>query len=185
MNDDSEFIAHAYSLMSDQQILLAYLGEVTPELINAILKGVKNDNIAFQEQELLTKKKVYNIIVESLENITRHSEVEEKQLHLSLFLLGKTDKDYFVVSGNYIYNNQIDNLKKMIDQVNDLDKDSIKKVYRDILAEGKISVKGGAGLGIIDMAIKSGNKLEYKFVPVEENISFYILKTQISSATAV
>lgn len=181
MNNDSEFIEHAYSLMSDQQILLAYLGEVTPDLINAILKGVKNDNVGFQEQELLTKKKVYNIIVESLENITRHSEVEEKGQHPSLFLLGKTDKNYFVVSGNYIYKNQVDHLKKMIDQVNALSKDDIKKVYRDILAEGKISVKGGAGLGIIDMAIKSGNKLEYTFIPVEDTISFYILKTQVSS----
>lgn len=180
MKDDSEFIEHAYSLMSDQQILLAYLGEVTPELINAILKGVKNDNVGFKNDELLTKKKVYNIIVESLENITRHSEVEEKELHPSLFLLGKSEKDYFVVSGNYIYNNQIDHLKQMIDQVNSLDKDQIKKVYREILAEGKISIKGGAGLGIIDMAIKSGNKLEYNFFPVEDNISFYVLKTQVS-----
>ncbi|MBI2269001.1 MAG: hypothetical protein HYU69_01445 [Bacteroidetes bacterium] len=181
MNNDSEFIEHAYSLMSDQQILLAYLGDVTPELINAILKGVKNDSVGFQKEELLTKKKVYNIIVESLENITRHSEVEEKGLQPSLFLLGKNDKNYFVVSGNYIYNNQVDNLKQMIDQVNALDKENIKKVYRDILAEGKISVKGGAGLGIIDMAIKSGNKLEYTFIPVQDKISFYILKTQVSS----
>lgn len=183
MSDDTEFIEHAYSLMSDQQILLAYLGDVTPELINAILKGVKNDSVAFQEEEMQTKKKVYNIIVESLENITRHSEVEEKQLNLSLFILGKTGKNYYVVSGNYIYNDQIDNLRNMIDEVNILDKNDIKKVYRNILAEGKISIKGGAGLGIIDMAIKSGNRLEYEFVPVENNISFYILKTQISSET--
>ncbi len=182
MSKELEFIEHAYSLMSDQQILLAYLGEVTPELINAILKGVKNDNIGFLEQELVTKKKVYNIIVESLENITRHSEVEEKHQQPSLFLLGKAGKDYFVVSGNYIYSEQVDHLKNMIDKVNSLDKNDIKKVYRDILAEGKISIKGGAGLGIIDMAIKSGNKLEYTFIPVEEKISFYILKTQVSSA---
>src|ERR1022692_903657 len=136
MSDDTEFIEHAYSLMSDQQILLAYLGDVTPDLINAILKGVKNDSIAFQEEELQTKKKVYNIIVESLENITRHSEVEEKEQHLSLFLLGKEGKHYFVVSGNYIYNNQIDNLKRMIDEVNMLDKNDIKKVYRNILSKG-------------------------------------------------
>jgi len=184
MSDDTEFIEHAYSLMSDQQILLAYLGDVTPELINAILKGVKNDSIAFQEEELLTKKKVYNIIVESLENINRHSDVEEKQQHLSLFILGKSGKHYYVVSGNYIYNEQIAKLKKMIDEVNALDKDDIKKIYRNILAEGKLSVKGGAGLGIIDMAIKSGNKLDYEFIPTGSDISFYILKTQISAETS-
>ena len=181
MNNDTEFIEHVYSLMSDQQILLAYLGDVTPELINAILKGVKNDSVGFQQEEQQTKKKVYNIIVESLENITRHSEVEEKGQNPSLFLLGKTDKNYYVVSGNYIYDNQVENLKKMIDQVNSLDKENIKRVYRNILSEGKISVKGGAGLGIIDMAIKSGNKLEYTFIPVDNKISFYILKTQVSS----
>ena len=181
MSNDAEFIEHAYSLMSDQQILLAYLGDVTPDLINAILKGVKNENSTFKEEELRTRKKVYNIIVESLENITRHSDVEEKEQHLSLFLLGKKDDHYFVVSGNYIYNNQVENLKKMIDYVNSLDKQDIKTVYRNILAEGKFSLKGGAGLGIIDMAIKSGNKMAYTFIPVEDNISFYILKTQVST----
>ena len=181
MDSGTAFIEQAYGLMSDQQILLAYLGEVTPDLINAILKGVKNDNVAFQEEEILTKKKVYNIIVESLENIARHSDVVEKGQHLSLFLLGKQDRNYFVISGNYIYNDQVENLKNMIDHVNALDKNDIKKVYRNILAEGKFSVKGGAGLGIIDMAIKSGNKLEYTFIPVEDKISFYILKTQINS----
>lgn len=178
---DSDFIEHAYSLMSDQQILLAYLGEVTPELINAILKGVKNDNVGFQEQELLTKKKVYNIIVESLENIARHSEVAEKNNHPSLFLLGKKESDYYVVSGNYLYNNQIEHLKGLIEKVNGLDRESIKQVYREVLSEGKFSVKGGAGLGIIDMALKSGNKLDYQFIETQDNISFYILKTQISS----
>ena len=181
MSNDAAFIEHAYSLMSDQQILLAYLGDVTPDIINAILKGVKNDNTSFKEEELLTKKRVYNIIVESLENIKRHSEVEEKEHHPSLFLLGKQELHYFVVTGNYIYNDQIPALQKMIDYVNKLEKDDIKSVYRSILADGTISVKGGAGLGIIDMAIKSGNKLEYVFQPVEENISFYILKTQVSS----
>lgn len=165
--------------MSDQKIILTYLGDVSPEITNAILKAVKNDDSRFNN-EVGTKKKVYKIIVECLENITRHSEKVDKKLSQSIFLLGKDEHNYYIITGNYILDSQVEMLKQVLEEVNSLNKDEIKSRYRDVLTEGKISDKGGAGLGIIDIALKSENNIEYEFVPIEQNICFYIFKVQVS-----
>ncbi|MBN8704141.1 MAG: SiaB family protein kinase [Bacteroidetes bacterium] len=175
----SHFISEIYKMMSDQKIILTYLGDVTPEITNAILKAIKTDDARFNN-EVVTKKKVYKIIVECLENITRHSERVERKMSQSIFLLGRDDDNYYIITGNYIYGSQVDSLKSVLNEVNNMNKEQIKDKYREILNEGKISEKGGAGLGIIDIALKSENNIEYEFVPIDSDVSFYIFKVQVS-----
>ena len=45
---------------------------------------------------------------------------------------------------------------------------------------GELSSKGGAGLGLIDIAKKTGNKFEYHFLPIDDNFSFFILISKVS-----
>lgn len=179
MTANTSFISDIYNMMSDQKIILTYLGDITPDITNALLKAIKNDNSKFDE-EVATKKKVYKIIVECLENICRHSEKVEKKLSQSIFLLGRDESNYYIITGNYILGNQAESIKGVLEQVNQMNKEQIKERYREILSEGKISEKGGAGLGIIDIAMKSENKIEYEFVPVKDNITFYIFKVKVS-----
>jgi hypothetical protein len=46
--------------------------------------------------------------------------------------------------------------------------------------KGKFSEIGGAGIGLIDMARKSGNKLDYEFKPIDNRISFFSLVVRIT-----
>ncbi len=48
-----------------------------------------------------------------------------------------------------------------------------KDYYKSILNNGEYSSKGGGGLGIIDIARRSSEKLEYGFVPVDEQNAFF------------
>jgi hypothetical protein len=48
-----------------------------------------------------------------------------------------------------------------------------------VLSNGTLSSKGTAGLGMIDIARKSGNKLEYQFLPIDDKNSFFCLTIKI------
>ena len=52
------------------------------------------------------------------------------------------------------------------------------------MRETAISDKGGAGLGFIDIARKTGSPLEYHFEPLDDKNSFFLLKTSISRNSA-
>ena len=178
MDDRLKFIDEIYKTMYKEQIVLSYIGSVTPEIVNALLKSFKNDDFVLKDQVGL-KKRVYKIIVECLENISRHSEIIDENLPPSIFLLGKESSNFFIISGNFVYNNQVNDITNMIDKINGMDTDSIKDKYLEVLANGLISKKGGAGLGMYDIALKSGNKLEYNFRYANENTSLYILKVKV------
>jgi len=60
-----------------------------------------------------------------------------------------------------------------------MDKDELKLYYQEVLNNGNVSDKGTAGLGMIDIARKSGNKLEYQFLPVNDTSSFFCLNIKI------
>ena len=51
--------------------------------------------------------------------------------------------------------------------------EELKTYYREVLSSNELSEKGGAGLGIIDLVRKSGNKIEYRFDTVNEQFSFF------------
>jgi hypothetical protein len=60
-----------------------------------------------------------------------------------------------------------------------MDKEQLKEYYQEVLNGGSMSEKGTAGLGMIDIARKSGNKLEYKFLPISDNMRFFSLNIKI------
>jgi hypothetical protein len=69
----------------------------------------------------------------------------------------------------------VQSLKSTIDAVNALNHDELNKLYRESIAVARISEKGGAGLGIIEIARNSRNALKYEFEEPEGNYSFFKL----------
>lgn len=164
--------------MKEQHILLSFLGDFDIVITDALLKLADSDKGT--DEEIIIKKKVYKVMVECLENLCRHAEIIEDSIAPSLFYLSKTDQFYYIISGNYIKNRNIDALKKKLDMLNGMNKSEMKQKYREVLSLRQLSEKGGAGVGIIDMAIKSENKLDYKFIPIDDSHSFYTFKVSIN-----
>ena len=89
-------------------------------------------------------------------------------------------ESYNIITGNIIKNEKIPELEKSLELVNSLDKEGLSSLYKQQMKDGRISDKGGAGLGFIDIAKKSGNKLSYQFKKLNEEVSFFILTSTIN-----
>jgi hypothetical protein len=116
--------------------------------------------------------------------MTKHSDDYEKdsQVGNGLFIVGKKDDVWNVITANKILNERIDDLKNSIDHINSLTRDELNALYKKQIREGSLSNKGGAGLGLIDIARKTGRKLDYQFLPLEDKKNyFFLLKVRISS----
>ena len=171
-----------YDKMERNNVLLSFKGDVTSELLTSILQimEMKLDNL---QEEPKIKKKVYNVLVECLQNLYHHmDEITEHHdtIRSAIFMVGKIDNQYNIITGNYIKNENISSLKKRIDDINALTRDELKDFYKEVLNNGEMSVKGGGGLGMIDIARKTGQKLNYDFLPLDEQYSFFSLNIKIS-----
>jgi hypothetical protein len=169
-----------YENISKGNILLAYKGSITSELINDVLEAVEKKLEEVNELSK-TRKKLYNVLVESMQNLYHHIEEthegikEELDPKFGLLVIEKENGMYKVTTGNFINSTKIKFLKEKIDKINSLSKDELKDMYKFILNHQKLSAKGGGGLGLVDIARKTGSKLEYIFHNYNNNYYFFNL----------
>ena len=185
MEINDGFVFDILQVMEQNNVLLAFTGEFDMRVINALVTSVRG-KLNSLESNPSVQKKVYNVMVECLENIFRHSERSVRQQDSALrsyaiFTLHKQGSDYYMVTGNYINTKNVEYLKKMIDKINTLNKEERKEMYRQVLSNGEFSNKGGAGLGMIDIAIKSDSQLQYEFEKINDEDTFYVFQVRIQS----
>lgn len=167
-----------HRLMDPSNIVLVYEGKFDPQVTKSVLLMAER-NIDSMQEDPTVKRKVFNVIVECLQNIAKHGEhLEDFTLKevLPIFMIGKEKHRYVIASGNTLLNKHIKDLRGKLDRINSLDKQGLKQLYKEIMRNNDISEKGGAGLGLVDMARKSGEKLEYDFRKLTKELSYFSLQ---------
>ncbi len=173
-------VENYFSEKPDGNIILFYKGNVDSEVINHVLDTVEAKMAAMKEQSRL-RKKVYNVLVESLQNLYHHvdkvpADFEDQTAErFGMVAVRKVDTGYRIITGNFVHIDNIEKLEEKIKRINRSSREEIKELYKFILNHQRISAKGGGGLGLVDIARKTGNKLEYSFRRYSDTYSFFYL----------
>ena len=176
------FIYDLHRTMMSQKLILVYQGDFTQESTKSIL-AMAERNLDSSGEEGNIKRKVFNVMVEALQNIVKHSdELVEGQMrsHAAIFLIGKEENRYTIMSGNPIRKSNVASLEQKLHHINSLDKEGLKELYKEIIKNTTISEKGGAGLGFVDMARKSGEKLSFDFPEMSTDYCFFCLTVHVA-----
>ncbi len=151
------------------------------EKVSSGLLALTERNLKKTETSVTIKKRVFFILIETLQNITRHQS-KDKHDHpfgTGIFIIQKRKDHFLVTTGNVIAEDSGKELVKMIDEVNRLTKEELNEMYQDRLIHGTISKKGGAGLGLITMARKTGQKYTYMIEQIDQNRSFFYMQLAV------
>ena len=185
MIKESEFIKSVfqfYKLMKLNEVSLVYEGEITHDITKAFT-SLTESAMDKADESSSTQRKVFHVMVECLQNISKHAEeVDLGEVHKEkrgVFLIHKDENQYGVTTGNVVSNDNISELTDQLNLINSLDKDGLKKLHKEQIKGGTLSEKQGAGLGFIDIAKKTGNPLEYHFLDIDDQVSFFILTSRI------
>lgn len=177
------FVYDFYVKMKAQEVNLVYEGEITHQITKAFT-SLTESKMLKEEEPNSVQKKVFHVMVECLQNISKHADTksgsENTKDGRGIFMVSKGDNEYSVTTGNTIPTHKIAELKEMLENINSLDKIGLKKLYKQQIREGRLSEKGGAGLGFIDIAKKTGRKLNYHFLTIDDENSFFVLTSTIS-----
>ena len=179
------FIYDLHRTMMSQKLILVYQGDFTQESTKSILSMAER-NLDSSGEEGNIKRKVFNVMVEALQNIVKHSDelIEgQSRSHAAIFLIGKEANRYSIMSGNPIRKSHVSDLEQKLNHINSLDKEGLKELYKDIIKNTTISDKGGAGLGFVDMARKSGDKLAFDFPEMSADYCFFCLTVHVARET--
>ena len=156
-----------------------YRGVFTQSITENIL-SLTETNLDKVEETSKIKGRIFFIMTEGLQNITRHQDLaDDSPEKTGIFVIQKRNEEYYITTGNLIDVHKVDALKGQLEHINKLDKDELKKYHKHLLKSGKISEKGGAGLGLIEMARKAGNPLTFDFKSIDDKFSYFYLHTEI------
>ncbi|MBA3706364.1 MAG: hypothetical protein H0W84_10860 [Bacteroidetes bacterium] len=165
-----------HKFMNERDIIMSYRGDLTHKMVTSLLGFVKKI-LQSSDTNYHSRKRLYAILAECTDNITKNSAALEKTLlptkyTSSIFSISEHEEHFKIQTGNYILNEQIPILKQKLEKVNSMDAEELKEFYKKSLLR-----KQDGGLGIIDISIRSAYKLSYEFIYHSNKVSFFCLQT--------
>ncbi len=164
-----------FSIEEQRSIAVNHFGVFSQDLINSIANGVEEIMISSGDTKKKIKR-VFSILIEGLQNIRSHGEKDELNRQLAFLFLCKNTASYKIVFGNIIQNEDRENLIEYLERINRLENQELKDLYINVLTNGFLSLKGGAGLGFLMMRIKSENTLNYSIENLDSTKSLFMVE---------
>lgn len=178
-----------HNQMKPNTISLTFKGSVTFDLIDSMIMIVTN-RLEQIEGDIRTRKKVFGVLLECLQNLCHYVEKfkkSEEETHFdpssAIFMIDSDENGYNVATANFIRTDKVEKLKVWIDKINSLSKDELKVFYKEVLGNKTYSEKGGGNLGFIDIARKIDGELDYSFETIDDEFSFFSFEIQIKKVS--
>ncbi len=175
--EDKALAFELYDGFKDADLSYIYHGQFTQKITDLIIMLAETSMNRIGESAKI-KKRVFSIMVESLQNITRHQ--DDTGEHQGFFAIEQKDGNYFVTTVNLIFNKNIERVDGLLKKIQSLPPEELKLYYKEVLIENELSSKGGAGLGLIEIARKSNNKVSYHFHKINDECSYFYFHTCIT-----
>ena len=166
--------------MAENNVYLIWSGHISPEVGKEVLSFTET-KLAEEESETNIRRRVFSILVEILENVSKYApgrEAEEK-FGMPVVMIRLEGKIYSLTTGNLILNTSVDHLKEKIETINVCDKPGLKEFFRSSLSGQTLSTDSTGNMGLIYMARKSGSKLVSQFEKINETYSYFTLTVKI------
>lgn len=157
-----------------EQFMFACRGNFNASITDNILFLTEGNLLGLDNPKIA--KKVYYLMVEGLQNITRHQFYEHSgsAYEGGLFIINRKPEAYSITYGNWVSADVRAMLEDKLSVIVNKDPAELKEYYLEILSNSSFSDKGGAGLGLVDMARKSSGRLIYHFEPVDDGFFYYL-----------
>ena len=173
-----ENIKELHSILLNDNIILFFKGAFNQSSLINLLTIVEN-----QMKDSTISIKIYNLMVELLQNISKHADNYSKEVDWKpgIFLITENKEEYVLITGNYLENRKVEPLKKSLESINNMSFTEVVLEYNKRLQDFDIS-KENSGLGLLDIKKKSKSNLNHNFYNIDEKLSFFMLQVSIKKS---
>ncbi len=169
---------------NDGIVFLSYGGFLSQALISGMTEALEKEALS-SDISMGISNNIFTIFIELAQNMMNYSKTQHKDCQEiepgGLIVVSKDEEsNYYIQSQNIV---SIDDKKKMepkLIDVTTLDKESIKKIYKELRRSGKGTHNKGGGLGFYEIA-KRCDHIEYNFKKINENKFYFHIKTKINT----
>jgi len=183
MSDNTNHIL--FRELANDDLSFLYLGKFDNSILGFATEILKS-HMTLSDDSEGKKNKLSFLMIESFQNILRYglSGRADDVTSGEVFAVRKYNGSYYITTGNYVENSCIGPMREKLDRVNTLSPEDLKKLFIETLQNKKLSKEGGAGLGFMEMVRKTKEKLDFDFVEVDANHSFFYFQLRLKDNPA-
>ncbi|MDX2471440.1 MAG: SiaB family protein kinase [SAR324 cluster bacterium] len=169
------------SQLKDKGVIFVHSGYVSHEILSLIIEALekKTDDMTIAGKPA---QKVFTIIIEMMQNVLNYKAEKGTQGPIDAILvvgyIVKTNTLY-IKCGNMIDSVDQEFIEKKIKSICHLEKDELRKKYRELRKSGEGQHSRGAGLGFLEIQRNASEPIQCKFFANGEGRSFYSLEANI------
>lgn len=175
-------ILDIYKLLDDDNIILSYKGAINTDVIMSLMSILENKIKSFDIRTDL-KRRVMRVLIECFQNLHNHVDAaldaEQMSESNALIIVQQIGDQFIIKTGNVINESDLVQLQRRIAMVNALNTDELRDLYRRKLENESFSKKVTAGLGFIDIARKSKQKLSFEVMEMVSRKCFFCLNVTV------
>jgi len=173
-----------YEQLKAEGIIFSFSGPISQSLLEGIGLTLRQ-KMTLEETSTNVTQKIFSIFVELMQNVINYSAEKgsagenEHDLSFGILIIGKTDEHFYIQCGNYITQEQKDPLTEKLTKIQSMDKDELKKYYKEQRRKETVEGSKGAGLGFIEMARKATKPITFDIVPTQAGQDFFIVTATV------
>lgn len=176
-----------YQTMGRERIIFVFKGSMSQARLVKFSDMIREDLFA-STRKLSEIKAVFSVFIELAQNITRYSAERtgtgpEGDAGAGIVLVSESEDRYTVAAGNRIEHSRLARMVERLEQMSGLPGEAIRKLYREQLKQAPPEGSVGAGLGLYDIARRSGGGLSYRVHAIDKETSFIELFADIRKET--
>lgn len=172
-----------YKELANDRLSIIFNGDVSDDITDGIIRITEYNVNNFEALAKLSRR-ISFIMVECFQNVVRHGvnlDEQEADKSSGLFAARLRGDANYVSSINLIDAEEVALLSNKLNQLNAIEKDKLKALYLEVLNNDELSAKGGAGLGLIQLARKAGQPISYDFENIDEDLSNFYLSLKLTN----
>jgi len=162
-----------------KKVITSYHGQMDQERISMLSYAAEHqlDNEGARRSAI---KKIFNILIEMLQNILLHSAASEKFGNPFYMVLAQNLDEYVLITSNIVRKDIAEKIKISLEELKKMNEKQLKTHYMEVLSNDQFSIKGGAGLGLITIALKCHNQFTFDEVPIDEHVTLFTMTAFIT-----
>ncbi|KAF0224972.1 MAG: hypothetical protein FD176_781 [Rhodospirillaceae bacterium] len=173
------------STLDERGIVFSFSGYLSEGILYSLGDALRQ-KMALEDTDVTTIKKVFSVFVEQSQNIIRYSADKVQgnlgktvELSSGMVTIGSENGRFFIVCGNIILEDDMEKLRGRLETLRGMGKDEIKAYYKEQLREPPDEGSRGATIGLIEIARRASDPIEFDFDRIDADRHFFCLKVSI------
>ena len=165
-------------------ILISFSGSFSHSIIEELGTAVKK-YLESSENKKPAMMDVFSVYIEAAQNVRNYSErrlaagASKESLDANILVIARQNEHYQISAGNAIASADVPGLSASLERIAGMDKAGLKALYKEQLRKERRPDDDGAGLGLIEMARRASEPLQYAFTPIDSETSYFSLSVVI------